>query len=327
MRKTSVHAHFGSLRVTVACFGLLAAVVLARPAFVLLAPVLAALTLNLLVALATHPLLRRQLPLLVAHLALLVLVALVAAGRLVRVDGRFELAQGLHFDGRLLDEDAAEAHAEAWRRLDLRHDGFEIDYAAGRQRGPTRNTVHWTDQDGLARSAVIGDHHPLVIDNYRFYTSPNKGFAPVLRWEPDTGEPLRGTMHLPSYPLQELRQSNEWRLPDGRSMWAMLQIDETLIDPAAPASFRLPTRPRLVVRLDSARVDIREGESAVLPGGRLVFEGLRTWMGYRVVYDPTLPWLLASSLLAALGMAGHYLQKFWPRWVPSTRRAARGLDG
>ena len=32
------------------------------------------------------------------------------------------------------------------------------------------------------------------------------------------------------------------------------------------------------------------------PGGTLVYEGLHSWMGYRVHHDPTLPWLLAAAL-------------------------------
>ena len=59
------------------------------------------------------------------------------------------------------------------------HDGFEIDYAPGRKRGATRNSVTWQGEDGQPRSAVIGDHHPLVLQGHRFYTSPNKGFAPL----------------------------------------------------------------------------------------------------------------------------------------------------
>ena len=39
--------------------------------------------------------------------------------------------------------------------------------------------------------------------------------------------------------------------------------------------------------------------------GRLVYDGLRTWMGYRVAYDPSLPWLLAAALLATLALALH----------------------
>jgi cytochrome c biogenesis protein len=151
----------------------------------------------------------------------------------------------------------------------------------------------------------------LVIDGHRIYTSPNKGFAPLLRWLPTLGEPVLGAVHLPSFPVHELRQSREWPLPDGREAWVMLQFDQTLIDPAKTSSFRLPDEHRLIVRIGSQRASLAPGERLTLDGGTLVYEGLHTWMGYRVTYDPTLPWLLAASLLASLALAAHYVRKFW----------------
>ena len=311
-------AHFGSLRTALVLMGLLGAAVLTSPTLPWLAPVVGAMALNLGAALFVHARLRRQLPLLVAHLALLALVVLAAAGRLAALDGRFELTEGVPFDGRLIDGQAGPWHRDRLHRLAFRHEGFEIDYAPGRQRGPTRNTVTWTGGDGRPQSAVIGDHRPLLLEGYRIYTSPNKGFAPVLRWTPAQGEMLLGAVHLPSYPMHELRQSNEWHLPDGRALWVMLETDETLIDPKAPGAFRLPRTHRLVVRLGDERIELVPGAEVALAGGRLHYEGLSTWMGYRITGDPTLPWLLLASLLAAGALAWHYAIKF-----RAPRRAAR----
>lgn len=305
----ALSTHFGSTRSTLVLFALMAAVVMVKPAYWPLAVLIALLSLNLLVAVALHPAFRRQLPLLVAHLALLALVLAVAAGRLLSLDGRFELTQGELFEGTLLDRQAGSLHVDRLQRLAFRHEGFEIDYAPGLRRGATRNPVAWQDEDGRAQRAVIGDHLPLVLDGHRFYTTSNKGFAPLLRWEPVAGEPQRGAVHLPSYPVHELSQSRAWQLPDGREAWVMLRIDEMLIDPDAPARFRLPQQYRLVVRVGEQRAELQPGQALTLPGGRLVFEELRTWMGYRVAYDPALPWLLVSSLLSSLALAVHYLQR------------------
>lgn len=310
-------AHVGSLRSTLALLGLLGLAVFAGQAVEALgAPALtvsmALLSLNLVAALVVHPAFRRQLPLLVAHLALLALVLLAAYGRLASLDGRFELTQGVPFDGTLIDARAGALHHDGLQRLSFSHQGFEIDYAPGRKRGATRNPVTWRDEAGRERSAVIGDHRPLVLDGYRFYTSPNKGFAPMLTWTPrDGGEPVTGAVHLPAFPAHELRQSIEWSLPDGRRAWVLLQTDEVLIDPSRPSRFSLPSRHTLVLRMDPQRHELQPGQSFELGGGTLTYLGLRSWMGYRVTYDPTLPWLLAASLLAAFALAWHYTQRFF----------------
>jgi cytochrome c biogenesis protein len=353
-------AHVGSLSVTLLLLGLLGAAVVAglvegSASAWLVGAALALLSAQLMVALVQTPSLTRRLPLLSFHLALLMLVLLVGVGRLTALDGRFELTQGVVYEGQLIDGRVGAWHRGALEKLAFQHDGFEVDYAPGRRRGPTRNRVSWVDDHGVAHRAVIGDHVPLVLEGYRIYTSPNKGFAPVLSWLPDpaariaapgapgapaadatvqaaaaatataasgavAAPPRRprphlaaittGAVHLPSYPMNELRQSREWALPDGRVAWVKLDFDETLIDPEQAAAFRLPTQHRLVVRLGEQRAELLPGMGIALPGGRLVYEGLRSWMGYRVTYDPTLPWLLGCSLFAVWAMAWHYLRKF-----------------
>lgn len=361
-------AHFGSLRVTMVLLGLLGAAVGAGlvdggPSAWLIGGALTLLSLQLVVALVQQPALSRRLPLLIFHLALLMLVLLVGVGRLTALDGRFELTQGVVYEGQLIDGRVGAWHRGALEKLAFQHDGFDVAYAPGRRRGPTRNRVAWVDDKGVAHRAVIGDHHPLVIDGYRIYTSPNKGFAPVLSWLPvgasaegasaapvaaplaavahagaaSAGSPSQrrvrrtqaaistGAVHLPSYPMNELRQSREWTLPDGRAVWVKLDFDESLIDPDQAAVFKLPTQHKLVVRLGEQRAELLPGMGIDLPGGRLIYEGLRSWMGYRITYDPTLPWLLICALLAVWAMAWHYLRKFADARRPRHEGAAAAL--
>lgn len=315
MSTRAVVAHIGSLRSTLALLALLGLAVFAGQAVEALgAPALTAamalLSLNLVAALVVHPAFRRQLPLLVAHLALLALVVLAAYGRLAALDGRFELTEGVPFDGTLIDARAGVLHHDELQRLSFSHQGFEIDYAPGRKRGATRNPVTWRDEAGRERSAVIGDHRPLVLNGYRIYTSPNKGFAALLTWTPEHGEPVTGSVHLPAFPAHELRQSIEWSLPDGRRAWVLLQTDEMLIDPERASRFALPRRHTLVLRMDPLRHELQPGQSVALDGGTLGYIGLRSWMGYRITYDPTLPWLLAAALLAVAALGWHYSQRF-----------------
>jgi cytochrome c biogenesis protein ResB len=39
------------------------------------------------------------------------------------------------------------------------------------------------------------------------------------------------------------------------------------------------------------RVELTPGSEVQLAEGRLRYEALTTWMGYRVFYDPTIQWL------------------------------------
>jgi cytochrome c biogenesis protein len=318
-------AHFGSLRTALVLMALLGVLVFAAPTWPALGIAMGALAINLVAALIVHPLLRRKAPLLVFHLALLAIALLAGVGKLARLDGRFELIQGEPFDGQLIERDVGPLYVERLQRLAFRHDGFTIDYAPGRQRGATRNAVTWLDAEGREQRAVIGDHRPLVIDGHRVYTTSNKGFAPVLSWRPEQGEALRGAVHLPSYPLHELTQSREWSLPDGREVWVQLQFDQTLIPTDAATRFRLPEEHRLVVRVGELRAELAPGTALALPGGVLAYEALRPWMGYRVTHDPSLPWLLAAAMLAALSLAVHYGVKF--RAAPARAPAAPVLAG
>lgn len=307
--------HCASTRLTLPLLALLAVGVLAGyvyppVAVFALATPLALLALNLLAAAATKPVFRRQAPLLVTHLALLALVLLVVAGRLSALDGRMELTQGLAFDGRMLDYKAGPLHRLRLSQAAFTNDGFGIEYEPGLRRGATRNTVSWTAAHGGARRAVIGDREPLVLHGYRFYTTSNKGFAPVFTWRAPGGEAVQGAVHLPSYPMHLLRQARSWTLPDGTEVWVMLQSDETVIDPARPSAFDLPRNRAVVLRIGEQRFELGEGARVALAGGTLGYEGLRTWMGYRVYYDWTLPWLLAASVLAAVSLGLHFALKF-----------------
>ncbi len=278
----------------------------------LLATVFAFGAVNLLAALAVQPRLRADLPLLVFHVALLAILALAAIGRLTSLTGTLELAQGEVFDGRLLTLEAGPLHPDGLSKMRFVNDGFTIDYAEGWRRGRTTNEVRVFGGNGEITRRTIGDIDALVVDGYRFYTTSNKGFALVFRWVPRSGEAMeRGTVHLPSYPVHEHRQAQTWRIPGtSREAWAMLDMARPAIDPARPSRFRLPDAYSLVLVIDGDRRELAPGGSVTLDEGILVYEGLTTWMGYKVFYDPTLPWLLAAALVAIAALGAFFWRRF-----------------
>jgi hypothetical protein len=61
----------------------------------------------------------------------------------------------------------------------------------------------------------------------------------------------------------------------------------------------------LVVEVDGRRAELRAGESIDGAFGRLRFEGLAGWMGYRISHDATLVPLFWCALLGVAGLAWH----------------------
>lgn len=313
-RDAAFVARLGSTRATPWLIGLLALALAlgessGRTGTLVIAP-LALLAVNLLAAIATHPSFRAQRALLAFHLALLAIVALAGAGRLTYLNGRFELLEGEAFDGVLLDGERGVLHPDRLAQARFVNEGFRIAYAPGMKRGRTQNRVVWTGGNGQRRDATIGDHVPLVLAGYRFYTSPNKGFAPVFRWRTRAAPDVVGAVHLPSYPAHEHGQAAQWRLPgSATTTWIMLKLDAPILDERAAGLFRAAGAHRVVVRVGEQRFELTPGERVSLPEGELVYEELRTWMGYRVAFDPTLPWLLAAGITAVVALGLHVWQR------------------
>ena len=268
------------------------------------------LAFNLIAAVATNGIFRRQMPLLVFHLALIALVLLAAIGRLSYLKGAADVTEGTAFSG-LWRQVAGPLHSGRLAAVSFVNEGFEITYKPGPVRDLTLNRVRWVDPGGRERVEEIADNRPLVVHGYRFYPTANKGFAPILLWQPKVGEPLLGGVHLPSYPANSHTQSREWRPPGASDdIWVMLDIPETLIPADQDSRFRLPGAHKLVLRQGDSRWELRLGERVSLPDGVVEYQELRTWMGYTVYYDWTIPWMLAACLLAVLSIGWHFWEKF-----------------
>ena len=275
-----------------------------------LAAPLLLLGLNLIAAVATNGVFRRNTPLLVFHLALITIVLLAAVGRLTYLKGAAEVTEGEVFAG-LKHSEAGPLHPWRIDRVRFINDGMDIDYTPGPVRVSTVSRVRWLDAQGVERQGVARDNTPLVLLGYHFTVTANKGFAPVLLWQPKVGAEVAGAVHLPSYPTQAEAQTATWRPSTTTDdIWLMLPINETLIPADKASRFRLPSDQKLVVRQGEGRWELRPGERVQLPQGVLEYLELRTWMGYQVYYDWTVPWLLAASVVAILSMAWHFWSKF-----------------
>jgi cytochrome c biogenesis protein ResB len=322
-----------SLRLTLAGMGLLGVGAalsydnpVSTPIWVLVAP-LALLAINLFAAILSNPHINRRGGLLLFHVGLLLIVVLAAVGRLTRMDGRIELTEGVAFAAEDLTEiQRGPWHAGRLARVQFVQGPYTVDYSPGMARGPTRSRVLIPDGAGGWEQRVVGDDTPLVLEGYRFYTTFNKGFAPILSWIPDRGEPVTGSVHMPAYPLFEHRQANRWTPPGTAAeirFW--LQIETGMNPQGAWQLDPVNTAGVLVVRAGERRVELKPGESSRLDGGVLRYERLSSWMGYKLFYDPTLHWLFIASMITVLGLAAHFWRKFGAvQTYTAAQEAAKG---
>lgn len=281
---------------------------------------LAGLVINLAAALAAHGSLRGQPMLFAFHALLGLLVLLIGADQLSALRGHVEMTEGAMFDPAIAEVELGPLHPYALDEVAFVQGGFEIRYLPGMKRRETVSHLRVPSADGSWREARIGDDDPLVVGNYRFYTSFNKGFAPVVSYIGPRGQSITGAVHLPSYPLRDFEQGNTFTPPEGDPLTLWLSIPEPVYDPDSEWAFRKPDNPVLVVITGETRQELRLGEVAGLSGGaQLRFDALRTWMGYTISANPLTPWIIATAMLACIVLMVHIWEKLAPAEAP--RRA------
>jgi len=280
------------------------------PVWVLIVP-MALLAINLIAAITTNPKINQQAGLLVFHVSLLLILLLAAIGRLTHMDAHLELVVGTEFDpDKLLDTSAGPLHLGNLDNVHFVQGPFTVEYAPGMRRGLTHSHVKVKTATGKWEDRVVGDDRPLVIEGYRFYTSFNKGFTSILTWIPNNGEPITGTVNMPSYPLFDYKQDNQWNPPGSDTeikFWlqlntAMKEEDHWTLDGRTSSGI-------LIVTSDDKRHEVQLGQSVQLRDGQLRFDALAMWMGYRLFYDPTIQWMFFVSIMGVLGLAQYFWKK------------------
>lgn len=270
---------------------------------------LSLLVVNLVASITTQARFRADLPLLLFHLALLALVALLALARLIYFDGATMLTAGTAFEGNLVKDARGPLHGDGVRALRFANEGFTENFPQRGQYHSTYNRVRWWDDAGQSHVAEIGDDRPLVLDGYRIYATGRRGFSPVFQWQPAGGQAGYGTVQLPDSSTEGLGPATAWPLPAGPQAWVMLNLEAAPTPQAGAQRTGLgesEMRHHLVLRVDEQRVTLRPGETIEIGGGRLSYVRLSSWMGYRIVKDPTEPWLVATILVGLASMLWFY---------------------
>lgn len=303
-----------STRLTLGGFGILGVALIAREFAVFSTPwvvlaILGGLTLNLAAALIVTPKLRQEAGLFIFHLALLALLILAGVGRLTHFDGHVEVMEGNPFSaGEVTPDSRGALHPDWLQSVSFLQGPFSVDYAPGVQRARTRSEVVVESETGV-ETRRVGDDVPLVERGFRFYTTHNKGIAVVLTWLPNQGETITGAVHMPGYPSFDWKQDNSWQPPNGPDIRFWLHLDTPLKEDRAWTLTSDRVSGVLVVNAQGKRHELKRGESVNIDGGALRFDELRGWMGYRIFFDPTLPWMLAAAMVALFGLALRFWRK------------------
>lgn len=284
----------------------------------------AALFVNLIAGLVSQSTLRTQPMLFAFHAMLAVLAVLIGLDRLTALKGHVEVTEGAVFDPALAVVEAGPLHPYALDKVAFIQGGFEIGYLPGMKRRETVSLLSVPDGAGGWNEARVGDDDPLIVGDYRFYTSFNKGFAAVVTYTAADGHSVTGAVHMPSYPLRDFDQGNEWAPPGRAPVKLWLSLSEPVYDENAAWRLATPKDPVLVAIDGDARRELRPGQAAALPGGgSLRFEELRVWMGYTITANPFGAWMMAVSVVACLALALHLLEKFRTR--PKSQPSGVGL--
>lgn len=282
-----------------------------RSATIALAVPFALLTINLLAAILTNRRFRADLPLLVFHLALLALVVSLVAARLTYFEGQATVTSSTTFDGQLLGEESGPLHQRTIDRVRFVNLGFTENFPERGTFHATYNRVRWHTADGKVQTADIGDDVPLIIDGYRIYTTRHRGFSPLFRWQTPDGRDEFGTVQLRDSNNEAFAGANDWTLPTGQQAWLM--VDQDASAPAETTSARIRSnlgartnKHRIILRIGDDRHILAPGDQLTLGDGTLTYVRLDSWMGYRIVSDPTKPWLIACVGLAVLSLVWFY---------------------
>lgn len=281
------------------------------------------LAINLLAAIATNRRFRTDLPLLVFHLALLAMVVTFVTARLTYFEGQATVTAGSDFEGEMLVEESGAFHANRINALRFTNLGFTENFPARGHYHATYNRVRWPATSGETHTAEIGDDVPLILNGYRVYTSRHRGFSPVFRWQKADGTDEWGTVQLRDKNGGDFAGANDWVLPDGEKAWLMMDfaVDDNDSGQRSRTNFGVdPQRHQVILRIGDIRHILEPGDSVARPGGTLTYVRLGSWMGYRIVSDPTRPWLIGSVALAVMSLIWFYT-RIVLRPVPTDSRS------
>jgi cytochrome c biogenesis protein len=230
----------------------------------------------------------------------------------MRFEGSVELVEGEAFDaGSVTARGTGWLHPDRLERVDFAQGPLEVHYLSGLQRDTTHSRVVLGRHGDGAIERDVGDRQGFTSQGYRFMTTFNKGYSVLVLWRDEAGRESLGAVNFPSYPEFDWKQTNDWITPAGETLTLELQLAERVPEDAPWTLSSRGVRYEVGVAGDGrTRETVGSGEAIAVSGGEIEIVDLRLWMGYRIDYNPLLPWLLTAAFLSLGALAVHMAQKF-----------------
>ncbi len=273
---------------------------------------LSLLAVNLFAALLVRHAFRQQAALLLFHVGLLAVLMLVAAGVLMRFDGSVEVVEGTAYNAAdVTARGQGWLHRDRLDRVHFTQGPLETNYLSGLRRDTTFSRVVVSRSDGTEIERDVGDREGFKSHGYRFMTTFNKGYSVLVIWRDERGNDSVGAVNFPSYPKFDWKQTNDWVTPSGETLTLELKLAQRVPEdsPWTLSSRGVDFKVSFIGRGQTEQT-LGPGQSIAVPGGEITIVDLRLWMGYRIDYNPLLPWLLTAAFLSLGALALHMAQKF-----------------
>jgi len=107
------------------------------------------------------------------------------------------------------------------------------------------------------------------------------------------------------------KQATNWKIPElGLDAFLMLVFEEKVVEEGKHSYFKKPEKHHVLVKIGNDTMKMRPGDTFKTEKGELVYRELRTWMGYSITGDWTMPWLVAASVVITIGATWYFIDKF-----------------
>jgi len=274
-------------------------------ATVSLAPGLSVLFVNLTLAILVREKIHHNLPLLIFHIALLLIILSVSVSRLTYFKG-----WAIVSEGEILQQPTGIINEGPWHKNRLTDSTIrQLEFEAYfDENGRRLDTESWMQLSGYEDPILVSNKETANVGGYQITISNNLGYSVDLSWIPERGDLVSGLLQLPSQISQPETQAVRLDLPGvSETIWIGLEVDSNRKSFFYP-SFSVPKEYHFIVDINGEEYQLKPGNSINIVGGTLSINTLVPWIGYEMYYDPAIYFLLIASIVAVLSL-GYFLNQ------------------